>query len=308
MSRTALVTGVAGFVGPHLVRELVDAGWDVVGVDHDPGPPPAIADQLCGYVGTDLTAGLPLDQLPAGRSIDAVVHLAGRSTVGPSFAHPQDYLSANTAMTTAVGEALLAHVPGARWLVVSTGALYDPTTPGALGESAPLACASPYAVSKAAVEHQADYYARRGLDVVVVRPFNHLGPGQREGFLLTDLLAGLHRWQESGTPVTVGDLDTARDYTDVRDVCRAYRLLIETPDLPHRLFNVCSGVATPGRAVLDALVAGLGLDEPELHVDPARLRPTDPRTITGSAERLRAATGWTPRRSLAETVRDAAEA
>lgn len=299
MTRTALVTGAGGFVGPHLVRELTDHGWSVIATDRGPRPADLPAD--VEHVTADLCDPASLSGI---RDVDAVVHLAGLSRVADSFADPQRYLEVNTAALTTVAEELLARGSAARVLVVSTGALYDTTGPGPLAEDAPLACASPYAVSKAAMEHQVDYYARRGLDTLVVRPFNHIGPGQGPGFLLGDLLAGLRAITGTDEPLVVGDLDTARDYTDVRDVCRAYRLLLEAPRLEHRVFNVCSGTPTAGRAILAELVTAGGFPTPTLRVDPARVRPTDPRVVAGDASRLRAATGWRPERSIADSVRD----
>lgn len=299
MTRTALVTGAGGFVGPHLARELTAHGWTVIATDR--GPRAADLPDDIEHVTADLCDPASLSQIP---DVDAVVHLAGLSRVAESFADPQRYLEVNTAALTTLAEQLLARGSRTRLLVVSTGALYDTSTPGALSEDAPLACASPYAVSKAAMEHQVDYYARRGLDTLVVRPFNHIGPGQGPGFLLGDLVAGLRAIAGTDEPLVVGDLDTARDYTDVRDVCRAYRLLLEAPALEHRVFNVCSGTPTTGRAILEELVAAGGYAAPTLRVDPARVRPTDPRVVAGDASRLQAATGWRPERTLADSVRD----
>ncbi|MDP9821767.1 NAD-dependent epimerase/dehydratase family protein [Nocardioides massiliensis] len=299
MSRTALVTGAGGFVGPHLVRELRAHGWSVVTTDRGPRPDSLPAD--VEHVAADLCEPASLSGIA---DIDAVVHLAGLSRVAESFTEPQRYLQVNTAALTTVAEELLRRGSGARVLVISTGALYDTSRPGPLSEDAALACASPYAVSKAAMEHQVDYYVRRGLDAVVVRPFNHIGPGQGPGFLLGDLVAGLRAIRGSDAPLVVGDLDTARDYTDVRDVCRAYRLLLEADALPHRVFNVCSGTPTTGRALLAELVAAGGFPTPTLQVDPARVRPTDPRVVAGDAGRLHAATGWKPERTVADSVRD----
>ena len=301
-ARTALITGSGGFVGPHLARELLAHGWRVVGVDHAERPadlPAEVDHRRLDLLDPEAVATLP--------RADAVVHLAGLSSVPESFREPQRYLAVNTGLVTTLGEELLRRGDPVRWLVVSTGALYDARAPQPLDEDAPLACASPYAVSKAATELQVDYYVRRGLDAVVVRPFNHIGPGQRPGFLLPDLVRGLLDAHATGEPMRVGDLTTARDYTDVRDVCRAYRLLLEAPALPTdrvRRVNVASGRPTTGRRLLELAAQAAGVPVPAVVVDPDRLRPTDAATIAGDASALHAATGWEPVVPLERTVAD----
>jgi GDP-4-dehydro-6-deoxy-D-mannose reductase len=293
---TVAVTGVSGFVGRHLARELSTQGVTVVGIGHEPGADlPGVAE----YVEADLSRGWP--DLP---EVDAVVHLAGLSAVGPSFADPQRYLEQNSAMVTAMCESLLGAPRPPRVLVVSSGAVYDPHQELPLDEQAQIGHSSPYVVSKLLVEAQAAYYLGRGLDALVARPFNHIGPGQGPGFLVPDLAAGLRVFAASGEPCVVGDLDTRRDYTDVRDVVRAYRLLLQVQAPRHRLFNVCSGASRSGREILEALATAEGLDEVQTRIDPARVRPGDPRDIRGDHARLTAATGWRPELTLADSIGD----
>lgn len=288
-----VVSGVGGFVGGHLVRELVAHGHEVVGLGLNSQAPEL---DLVDYIAGDLAEGWP--DVPC----DAVVHLAARSAVGPSFADPQGYLTANSAPVTHLCEGLLASGSSPRVLVVSTGAVYAPGV--GLTESSPTEPSSPYAVSKLLTETQCAYYRRRGLDVTVLRPFNHIGPGQRGGFLLADLVGGVREWAASGRPLTVGNLDTRRDYTDVRDVVRAYRLALEAPAVTAPVMNVCSGQSRSGRELLDEVVAHLGLGEPEIVVDPARLRPGDPAEIVGDNAVIRAQLGWEAVIPLTDTVRD----
>lgn len=297
MGSRVVVTGVNGFVGRHLVTELVTQGYDVVGIGHEAEPH---VEGLSDYAVQDLTRGWP-----DGLGGDAVVHLAGLSAVGPSFAEPQRYLETNSAMVSHLGEALLAAGSTARVLIVSSGAVYDAHQDLPFTEESRIGQGSPYVVSKLLVEHQGAYYASRGLDVVVVRPFNHIGPGQGPGFLVPDLYGAVRGAAEGDGLLSVGDLDTRRDYTDVRDVVRAYRLLLEADDLEHRLFNVCSSRSWSGRELLDlVLVETGGLGELTVEVDPAKVRPDDPREVVGSAERLETAVGWAPERDVATSVRD----
>lgn len=302
MTRTLVVTGAAGFVGAHLCRIAAEAGFSVFAIGREERVPDSldgIADQ---YVGVDLT-----EEWPSTAPTDAdVVHLAGLAAVGGSFSRPQLYLSANSAMVTHLGEALLRGSGGGRVVGVSSGAVYA-ATPGAsvIDESSPLGFTSPYAVSKVLVENQLAYYRGRGLDTVVARPFNHSGPGQGPGFLIPDLARRIAELP-AGATVTTGSLVTRRDYTDVRDVARAYLALITAPTLDHALYNVASGSAHSGEEILATICAVLERPVPETRTDPDLIRPNDPASITGDAERLRRETGWVPRipfaRMIAESV------
>lgn len=281
-----IVSGASGFVGGHALRILTEAGYDVI---------PVSAAEF------DLTEGWPpLDD------VAGILHLAGLAAVGPSFDEPQLYLEVNSSMVTHLGESLLALTaasPGRRAprvVVVSSGALYGPSaTP--LTEESRVDLTSPYAVSKALVENQCRYYRNRGLDIVIARPFNHIGPGQGAGFIVPDLAAKL-RALGPGDELAAGNLDSTRDYTDVRDVVRAYRLLLELPSPEYAVYNVASGVSRTGRELLGALCAALGVEVSQ--VTTSSPRKLDPDRISASAARLTAATGWEPSIPFETSIRD----
>lgn len=285
-------------MGPHLVRELASHGHSVIGmglgpVGEDVGP------LLSDYVAVDLR-----DHWPAV-NCDAVVHLAALSAVGPSFNEPQRYIESNSAPMTRLAEALLSTNEKVRVVVVSTGAVYHTADNQSLNEGSPTNPSSPYIVSKILTEAQSAYYRQRGLDILVMRPFNHIGPGQGPGFLLPDLVSGVTNWMQTEEAVRVGNLATRRDYTDVRDVVRAYRLALEAPHVTTPVLNVCSGKSVSGRELLD-LVADALTDgsRPEIHVDQAKLRPGDPGEIRGNNTAIRETLGWQPSIDLVQTVRD----
>ncbi len=297
--KTLVVTGASGFVGAHVGRLADEAGYRVWAIGREPIAP-AASDAWCDrYIGADLAK-----EWPIAEPVDAVVHLAGLAAVGPSFAQPQRYIEVNSAIMTQLCEALLRTSPAARVIVVSSGSVYRPTrTDAPLDEQAATLAGSPYGVAKLLVERQAEYYAHRGLDTVVARPFNHIGPGQGPGFLVPDLAQAV-RALAPGAALSVGNLDTARDYTDVRDVAAAYLLLAGAPAHRHPVYNVASGSSHTGREVLGVITDALGRTMPPLVVDETKLRPGDPERVTGSADRLREEFGWRPRIDWTTSVRE----
>jgi GDP-4-dehydro-6-deoxy-D-mannose reductase len=296
---TLVVTGATGFVGPHLCEAARTDGYRVIAIGREAEVPDSLASIVDEYVGADLA-----DEWPIAVKADSIVHLAGLAAVGPSFAEPQRYIGVNSAMMTNMGEALVRSGSKARVVIVSSGSVYAPDlTDSPVSELSPVAPTSPYAVAKLLVETQARYYAHRGLDTVVARPFNHIGPGQREGFIVPDLLSSLQA-TPAGTSLSVGNLDTARDYTDVRDVARAYLTLVAAPDHRHFVYNIASGASRTGREVLEVVSSSLGRPVPPLAVDPARVRPRDPVRITGSAHLLRDEFGWAPEIDWKDSIRE----
>lgn len=300
MTSSLVITGVDGFVGRHLARVAAEAGANVIGISRARAAETGLRDVLSGYISADLRASWPA---PAP-SDAAVVHLAGLAAVGPSFDRPQDYIGGNSAMVTNMCEARLAAGSSARIVIVSTGAVYA-TKDGdsKRTEDDPITFTSPYVVSKILVENQAAYYRRRGLDTVVARPFNHVGPGQALGFLVPDLVSRV-RSLEPGEPLTVGDLSTRRDYTDVRDVARAYMNLACAPGLDQNVYNIASGAARSGAEILQLICGSLSVPVPALEIDRTRLRPDDPTSIVGDSTRLRDSTGWKPAIPLEQTIHD----
>jgi len=222
-----------------------------------------------------------------------VYHLAARAHVGESWSDPHGTLDDNLAMTLNVLEAVRHEAPGATVVAVASGEVYGTPERLPVDESAPLRPQNPYAVSKAAADLLAGMYAdAHGLRVIRARAFNHAGPGQEP----TYAIASFARQAAQGADrIVTGNPDARRDYTDVRDVVRAYRLLAERAG--PGVYNVCSGRS----ASTAELVAMLGVEHV---VDPELLRPHEVMELRGSYERLRAATGWEPEMPLADTLRD----
>ena len=298
MAERIIVTGINGFVGKHLARELASNGLEVVGVSREETVHDELNNIVHEYYSVDMTR-----EWPAIMG-DAVIHLAGLAAVGPSFDAPQDYLNLNSAMLTNMAEYYLAQDKKLRIISVSSGAIYDPNQPLPITEESAIGYTSPYAVSKVLNELQCKYYRNRGLECVVVRPFNHIGPGQLPGFLVPDVIDQLANSDE----ISVGNISTKRDYTDVRDIARAYRLLATTPELHYDTYNACSGASTSGEAIIKLVKNAFGKPDAIVTVDQSKIRPTDIADIYGSADRLKEDTGWQPEISLEQTITDAVNA
>lgn len=300
MTSGLIVTGVDGFVGRHVARIAAQAGFEVFGISRTQTVDRDLDQHLTGYASADLREVWP----SAAPDDAAVIHLAGLAAVGPSFDRPQDYIAGNSAMVTNLCEARLAQGSSARIVGISTGAVYAQNDEKPLrAEGDQVAFTSPYVVSKILVENQFAYYRARGLDTVVARPFNHIGPGQGPGFLVPDLLRQL-RALETGERLHVGNLSTARDYTDVRDVARAYLALATADAVEHSVYNVASGTPRTGLEVLAQVCLALEIRQPAIEVDSARIRATDPARIAGDSSRLRDALGWSPQIPFPQTVAD----
>lgn len=242
--------------------------------------------------------------LEAGRP-SAVVHLAARSSVGESWSRATDVWRVNVLGTVNVLEAVREQAPDARVLIVSSGEAYGETRHRPARETDPLAPVSPYAGSKAAAEVAALRAARAdGLDVVVTRPFPHAGPGQSARFAIGSWTSQVARLEVSGGGVLhVGNTSVERDLLDVRDVCRAYELLLD-PAVPAGVYNVASGEPVTLSDVVETLV-GMARSPIAVEEEAGRFRTTDLRVLAGDATRLRATTGWQRTIQLEQTLADA---
>ncbi len=286
----ALITGGKGFVGQWLAAHLKDSGDEVVVID----------------VETDVADSVALGRVVAEAEPEAIYHLAALTHVGESWENPSQVLRVNVLGTAELLAAARSLTTPATVLVVSSAEVYGVVTPEQLPlvEATPTAPATPYAASKLAAEAVA-LQAWRGYrqPVIVVRPFNHIGPGQSPNFAVPALAKRIVEARKSGAAsLRVGTLTTRRDFTDVRDVVVAYRRLI-LEGVPGTVYNVCSGQDVAISEVAECLLT-LAHAEFELVTDPALVRPVDVPVLRGDAGRLHAATGWKPSIPLATTLAD----
>ncbi len=288
----ALVTGGKGFVGTWLVAHLQECGDDVVSFDRE----------------IDVTDGRAVQRAVGEAVPDAVYHLAAQTHVGRSWDDPEAVVRVNTLGTLHVLEAARRCSEPPTVLLVSSAEVYGIIDERRLpaDEDTPLAPVSPYAASKVGAEFLGlQAYLAHGLRVIRVRPFNHIGPGQGDGFVVPSVAKRIVEARRSGSnTVKVGNLTPRRDLTDVRDVVRAYRSLVEQGQ-PGDVYNVCSGRAPSVEELVTRMVelAGGGL---ELVPDPDLVRPVDVPVLCGSPRKLAAVTGWAPQvpidRSLADVL------
>ena len=294
----ALVTGASGFVGRHLVAHLRACGDSVVAVDH------AAYD---GALAIDVTDVDALTRAMRDAAPDAVYHLAARSHVGESWADGDELTRVNVGGTQAVIDACAA-AHGARVLVVGSAEQYGPVPAdqGAVDETVTMRPLSPYGVSKLAAERVAlDAWRDHAVSVLCVRAFNHTGPGQSPAFFVPGFAGRIARAEADptgGDDIAVGNLDSVRDFTDVRDVVRAYRLLVEH-GTPGEAYNVCSGEGVRIGDFADRLLARARRPL-RLRTDPELVRPVEVPVFVGNPAKLVAATGWGRRVALDHTLDD----
>jgi|SRR5579884_858703 len=303
MTQRALVTGASGFVGPYLLERLRSSGYDVVAAG---GPQETSSEFLPVDLGDPQSLNAAFDIAEPA----VVFHLAAQSFVPRSIEAPQETYEANVTGTANMLEALRAwrdrSKNDARFLFVSSAEVYGAQDGGSrpIDESAPLHPANPYAASKAAAEAIVLGEAQTfGIDAVIARAFNHIGPRQSDRFVVPSFAAQLAAIAGGAEPVLyVGNLEAKRDFLDVRDVVGAYAALAEHGKRCE-IYNVCSGTATSIRDILAELIR-IAHVPVEVRDDPQRMRPSDVPVLYGSNEKIRTEVGWSPGISLRRSLQD----
>lgn len=293
-----LVTGATGFVGRWLLRELLAAGHEALGT------PPSSA--------LDISDPAAVARFVQHSAPDAIAHLAGVSYGPDARRDPVHALAVNEGGTRSIIAAAAASATPTPVLVVSSSEVYG--APDLrdlpLNEASPLRADQPYGLSKLAQERAAIEAAGGGhVPIVIVRPFNHAGPGQRREFVMPAFAERVLSAKENGQRIIpAGNVEVRRDFSDVRDVVRAYRLILESFDNADvssepRIYNVASGRAITIRDIAQAFagLAGIPID---IEVDPLHVRAGDPPEIRGDASSIGADLGWQPAIPLEVTLKD----
>ena len=301
-----LATGLTGFVGNHLAPRLVAAGHDVVTVtrtDVAETPPARTRGEA-----VDVWDRVGLQRLIRDHRPEAVIHLAGASSVGQSYAEPELTWKVNLWGTLALFEALRLESTLVPCLAVTSAEIHGNVSASALpvGPDTPIDPLSPYGASKAAADLLATQYrVAYGLPVIRVRAFNHIGPGQDARFVVPSVARQIAQAEAAGRDevvLTLGNIDTKRDFTDVRDIVRAYELLLEHGDAS-RAYVACSGRSLAIRELVDGL-ASLAKIRVRVTSDASLRRAGEAPDLYGDATRLHEDTGWTPTIPLATTLAD----
>lgn len=287
----ALITGGKGFVGSHLAAELETNGYEVICCDL------YASDNIVAMdiMDSEMTLSVISEYKP-----DVLINMAGQANVGLSWKRPQLTVSLNTIGLINILEAVRKVSPEMRVITVGSSDEY-----GSLGEKGanvtedmPVNPMTPYAISKSAQDNFAQLYNRAyGMNVCMIRFFNLVGAGQAKGFMIPDFASGIAEVERGEREyMLVGNLESARDFTYVRDAVRAVRLVAEQGHAGE-VYNICSGRTFTAQAILDKLLS-MSDKKIEVRQDPARMRPSDTPVVCGNHDKLTAHTGWQPEISI----------
>lgn len=294
----ALITGSSGFIGSHLTSELEANGYEVVRSD---------LKETKDTVAMDIMNPEIIQSVFEKHQPDVIINMAGQANVGLSWKKPQLTVQLNTVGLINILETVRAVNPKIRVIAVGSSDEYGNLKENGANvtEDISVKPITPYAISKQAQELFAHLYVRSyGMDICMIRLFNLGGPGQAKGYIISDFSSGIAE-VEAGKKefMSVGNLESARDFTHVKDACRAVRLIAEKGHTGE-VYNISSGVTHKAQEVLDKLVR-MAKVPIEVRQDPARMRPSDTPVVCGNHDKLTAHTGWQPELGLDQILADA---
>jgi len=308
VKNTIVVAGINGFVGQHLAKNLHAHGCEVIGVGREPRPNPELGDSIDDYVVCDLTDVASVKKLrPLLTTANAVINLAGIATTNNDPSETDSLFKINTGVHAVLYSTMSDIGVKARVIAVSTGLEYKTEQTMPLTENSKLQedtdSTNAYVRTKLRVEQIAERYRKDGLEIITVRPFNHTGPGQGLGFFVPDQIVKIHDAILFGKRMELGNgLDFWRDFTDVRDVVEAYRLLATMPTekLRSTTYNIASGTPVFGRDLFRLIAAQMQFTNYNLTLNNTSTSPK----IYGSHALLSKDTGWQTTFSLQQTIAD----
>ncbi len=298
--KKAFITGVNGFVGGVLAKHL-SGEFQVIGTDLEPHCKSPDVDH---YFPADIRDGQKLEQIFTEHSFDHVYHLAAISSLPKANSSPHLTMEINLLGTISLLDAAAATKSSSRILIVGSSKEYSPGLPGPIDEQAQMIPTSFYGISKLACELCARQYIGRGLDILFSRSFNHTGPGQAPSFVLSDWTrqAALIRHNKQEPVLETGSLEESIDFTDVRDVVRAYQLILDKGKTGEA-YNVCSGEGVRLSDVLDMIVSKTEMPV-SIKSSQAKLSRTSVPQPAGNNGKLISHTGWSRSFTLDQTIED----
>ena len=294
----ALITGSAGFYGTHLCAELKANGYEVVKCDL------RTSDDT---ISIDIMNQAMIQQILVEYRPDVIINMAGQANVGLSWKKPQFTVELNTVGLINILEAIRAVGQKVKFIAIGSSDEYGNLKERGVNvtEDTPVSPITPYAISKQAQEMFAQLYVKNyGMDICMIRQFNLGGAGQAKGFMISDFSSGIAEIEAGHKDyLSVGNLESARDFTHVKDACRAIRLIAEKGH-SGEVYNICSGKTYTAQDVLDKLIS-MAKKPIEVRQDPTRMRPSDTPVICGNHDKLTAHTGWKPELSIDQILADA---
>ncbi len=307
-----LVTGFSGFVGRHFLNELLAEETDcqVLGIDIRPPqfPLPQEGGVRASFAATNLLDAKALEEILADFRPDAVLHLAAFSSVAYSWEHPSESFQNNTGIFLNLCEGIRRLGLQCRILSVGSSEVYGEVRPEdlPLSEQRAITPQNPYAAARISQEHLSRLFVEHyGMDIVLTRSFNHIGPGQDTRFVVPGFIRRILDLKDQGKTageITTGDLTVIRDFTDVRDVVKAYRLLL-LQGMPGEVYNICSGQGVQLSEVVSEIARQTGMTV-TCRTDPAFVRPKENRRVIGSYEKIEKYCGFAPQIPFSQTIAD----
>ena len=295
-----LITGSSGFIGSHLTEELKKNNYKVVKSD---------LKESDDTVAMDIMNQEMIQKILEIHKPDIIINMAGQANVGLSWRKPQQTVQLNTVGLINILEAVRTVNPNIRVLAVGSseeyGSLKDCGTN--IIEDTPVQPTTPYAISKYAQELFSQLYVKvYSMDICMIRLFNLGGPGQAKGYMISDFASGIAEIEADKCKyMSVGNLESARDFTHIKDACRAVRLIAEKGH-SGEVYNICSGTTQKAKEVLDKLIAMAKVNI-IVREDPERMRPSDTPVVCGNHDKLTSHTGWMPVFTIDDTLIDTLE-
>lgn len=301
-----LVTGASGFVGNHLIAKLSEGKDKIFGIDLKIDK--KRNKKSVSFEEADIEDAASVAKIIKKTKPSRIFHLAAQSSVKNSWKDPVKTFKINVFGGINILEAIRHHCPASKTLIVCTAEEYGDghLFERAIKEEDKVNPSNPYAISKAALDFFSTTYNKAyGLNVFVSRSFNHIGPGQSERFVCSDFAKQIAMIEEGlqAPLIKVGNLNSYRDFLDVRDVISAYIKIVERAE-PGCVYNVCSGEKTKVRHILDILLSLSSRDDIKIEIDKLRLRPIDTDIIYGDNSKLVEHTGWEPQFRLEDSLTD----